>query len=107
MELFIARGVDNLFVVVKRPTKFFNIFLSCLRQLTFFHQQKKVSKKCRSQTPRGLHSANRFYENTTWGGLHSWDATKMSAARRTRALCDGFDQWFFAMTLSEVIYKIK
>ena len=35
----------------------------------------------------GLHSANRFYGNTTQGGLHSWDAIKMSTANRTCALC--------------------
>ena len=45
--------------------------LRCLRRLTFFQQQKKVSKKCRSQTPRGLHSAKRFCNRTTCAGLQS------------------------------------
>lgn len=77
------RGVDNSFVVVQRRIEFF----SCLRRLTFFLQQKKVSKKCRPQTPGGLHSAKRFCGNTLCSGLHSWDAIKMSDAKRTHALC--------------------
>ena len=45
----------------------------CLRRAAtyFFQQQKKVGKKCRSQTPRGLHSANRFCNRTTCVGLPS------------------------------------
>ena len=50
---------------------FYKYCFFCLRRLTFFHQQKKVSKKCRSQTPRGLHSVNRFCINMTCRGLHS------------------------------------
>ena len=41
------RGVDNSFVVVKRPIKFFNIFPSCLRRLHFFGAQKNKGKKGR------------------------------------------------------------
>ena len=77
------RGVDNSFVVVQRRIEFF----SCLRRLTFFLQQKKVSKKCRPQTPGGLHSANRLYANTKEGGLSSLDGQRTSAANRTHALC--------------------
>lgn len=77
------RGVDNSFVVVQRRIEFF----SCLRRLTFFLQQKKVSKKCRPQTPGGLHSANRLYVNTKEGGLSSLDDQRTSAANRTHALC--------------------
>ena len=43
----------------------------------------------------GLHSANRFCGNTTYCGLHSWDAIRMSTANRTRTL--------YVMALSNLV----
>ena len=48
------------------------ILLFCLRRLTFCQQPQKVSKKGRSQTPRGLHSANRLRGFLKKGGLQLW-----------------------------------
>ncbi len=54
---------------------------------SFFCAPKKMKQK--KGAPAGsVHSANRFYGNTAWSGLHSWDAIKMSTASRTHALCD-------------------
>ncbi len=82
---------DNIALLVESAgdnfTFFTFIFFSCLRRPTFFQQQKKVGKKCRSQSPRGWHSANRFCNTTSYSGLCSWDAIRMSAANRTHALC--------------------
>ena len=45
----------------------------------------------------GWHSAKRSCGSTPYNDLHSWDSIKMSAARRTHALCiallDRFIRW--------------
>ncbi len=64
----------------------------------FFSTAKKVGKKCRSQTPRGWHSANRFCNSTCAGlqsGLQDGCGLRDGLARCARwhdlmVFCDGF-----------------
>ena len=80
--------MDNSFVVVQRRIEFFYYFsFHAFGDFIFLGAQKNEAKKGRPQTPGGLHSAKRFCGNTPCSGLHSWDAIKMSAAKRTHALC--------------------
>ena len=53
---------------------------------SFFCAPKKMKQK-KGAPAGGLHSANRFCDSTPYNGLHSRDAIRMSAARRTHTLC--------------------
>ena len=73
-----------------------------VRRLPFFQQQKKGSKKCRSQTPRGWHSANRFCSRTTCvglqGGLQDGCGLRDGLARCAR--------WLFPMVFWDGIFAM-
>ena len=66
--------------------------LSCLRRPTFFLQQKKVGKKCRSQTPRGYAQRKPFVGHN----IMLWPAQlrcykDIRCETDSRAVHDGFD----------------
>ena len=62
-----------------------------------FSTEKKVGKKCRSQTPRGLHSAKRFVGRTTCVGLQSDCKMEVGCETALRAVRDRFIGGSFGM----------
>ena len=64
--------------------------LRCLRRPTFFQQQKKVGKKCRSHAPRGWHSANAFVTERHASACKVGYIIAVGCETALRAVRDGF-----------------
>ena len=78
---------NNIALLVESAGDNSTFFIFVMPSATSFFCAPKKMKQKKGAPAGGLHSANRFYGNTTCCGLHSWDTIRMSTANRTRTLC--------------------